>query len=177
MAMQIRDIRNPAIRAVRSDTTAMFVHRAPTYTPRFVGSAVLAMVSIYIAVTTLFQWGSVQLADVRYGATRTFHADAVVGINDNPDQPSHFVAMNVNSRIVIMHIPGGDSSQTRVINGPALTGANAATTPVLLTFRDTNNDTRPDMIVTAAGQSFLYLNRVDQFVLMPTEERATLYKP
>jgi hypothetical protein len=58
-----------------------------------------------------------------------------------------------------------------------VTGTNAATTPVLLTFRDTNNDTRPDMIVTAAGQSFLYLNRVDQFVLMPTEERATLYKP
>ena len=177
MAMQIRDLRNPAIRAVRSDTTVMFVHTAPTYTPRFVGSAFLAILTIYFAVTTLYQWGSVQLADVQYGATRTFHADAFVGINDNATQPTHFVAMNVNHHIVIMQIPAGDTSKTRIINGPALTGANAANIPVLLNFRDTNNDTRVDMIVTAAGQSYVYLNRVDQFVLKPVEERATLYKP
>ncbi|MFM2308826.1 MAG: hypothetical protein RLY87_947 [Chloroflexota bacterium] len=177
MAMLIRDIRYPSRRSVRSDTTAMFITTPPRTTPHFYLTGILAIVALYVAVTSLFQWGSVQLAEVAYGATRTFHTDAFVGINDHVDQPSHFVAMNVNRQIVIMQIPAGDTTQTRVINGPALTGHNAASTPVLLTFRDTNNDTRPDMIVTAGSQSYVYLNRVNQFVLMPIEERATLYKP
>jgi len=177
MAMLIRDIRHPSRRSVRSDTTAMFITTPPATTPRFYLTGVLAILAIYMAVTTIYQWGSVQLADVQYGATRTYHTDAFVGIDDNAAQPSHFVAMNVNSHVVIMQIPAGDTTLTRIIDGPALIGYNAASTPVLLTFRDTNDDTRLDMIVTAGGQSFVYLNRIDQFVLMPTEERATLYKP
>ncbi len=177
MAMLIRDIRHPSRRSVRSDTTAMFITTPPSKTPRFYLTGLVAILAIYMAVTSVYQWASVQLADVRYGATRTFHTEAYVGIDDNAARPSHFIAMNVNSHVVIMHIPAGNTTLTRVINGPALIGHNAASIPVLLTFRDTNDDTRPDMIVTAGGQSFVYINRIDQFVLMPTEERATLYKP
>jgi hypothetical protein len=177
MTIQIRDIRNPHRRSVRSDTTAMFRVTPSVYTPRFFATAVLTILALYIGVSTLVSWGGIQLADVRYGATRTFHTDAVVGIADDHQRPSHFVAMNVNSRVVIMHIPAGDASLTRVIDGPALAGPHADTTPVLLTFRDTNADNRPDMIVTAGGQSFTYRNRADAFVLVPLEERATLYRP
>lgn len=177
MTIQIRDIRYPHRRSVRSDTTAMFRTTQSVYTPRFFASALVAMVVICIGISSVVSWGSVQLADVRYGATRTFHTDAYVGIGDDAARPSHFVAMNVNSHVVIMQIPAGDASLTRVIDGPALVGPHADQTPVLLTFRDTNADNRLDMIVTAGGQSFTYRNRSDAFVLVPLEERATLYRP
>lgn len=177
MTIQIRDIRNPHRRYVRSDTTAMFRTTPSVYTPRFYATAIVAMIAVYICCSVAFSWGSVQLAEVGYGASRTYHADAYVGINDDAQRPSHFVAMNVKSQVVIMQIPAGDARLTRVIHGPALTGPNAAHTPVLLTFRDTNADNRPDMIVTAGAQSYTYLNRSDAFVLVPPEERATLYRP
>ncbi len=124
----------------------------------FVGLAMFIMIIGWVAFNALESWWQVTQDDWHYGRPRTFQSDAVVGHKDSASTPSHFMAINLNRRILIIELPGGDSSKARIFNGPILIGQGQDLTPVTLSFRDVNGDGRPDMIVTVQDSYFVFLN-------------------
>ncbi|HLH64025.1 MAG TPA: hypothetical protein VKV20_20300 [Ktedonobacteraceae bacterium] len=124
----------------------------------FVGLAMLIMVLGWVAFNALENWWQVTQDDWHYGRPRTFQTDAVVGHNDSPQNPSHFIAINLNRQIIIIEIPGGDASKTRIFYGPTLMGNGQNLTPVTLTFKDVNGDGKPDMIVNIQDTHIVFIN-------------------
>jgi hypothetical protein len=174
MAVRSHEMRNP----VRSSASAS---RPFVATPRinlnalaYIVTALLALLAIYAIMGNVVGWGREQIDNVRYGTPRTFHTEAVVGQEDSPATPSHFIAMNLNRQVVIYQIPGGDSAKTRVITGPYLFGAGEDKTPVLLQFQDVNGDQTADMIVNIKNEAIIFVNRGGQFQAMSPEERSQL---
>ncbi len=178
MAVRTQEMRNPTMRLARPKQTTIYMRRLhlPTINWNFSHGIglVAGAVLLYFVLSAVVGWGISRYDDIRYGTTRTFHTNAVIGIEDSPMNPTHFVAMNLNRQVVIMQIPGGDTGKTRVINGPYLFGADEDRTPVLLDFRDVNGDQLTDMIVNVKNEALVYLNRGDRLGLMSPEERASI---
>jgi hypothetical protein len=133
----------------------------------FVGIAMFIMILGWIAFNALSNWWQVTQDDWHYGRPRTYQVDMVVGHNDSPANPTHFIAENLNRHIIIIEIPGGDTSKARMYSGPTLLGAGQDLTPVTLTFKDVNGDGKLDMIVNVQDTHFVFLNRNGQFVAAP----------
>lgn len=176
MAVRSQEMRNPTMRLARPKNALVFMRRwsMPTLSVGYIASAVVAAVVLYMVLSAVVGWGMSKYDDVRYGTTRTFHTDAVIGIEDSPTNPTHFVAMNINRQVVIMQIPGGDTGKTRIINGPYLFGGAEDRTPVLLNFTDVNQDGLTDMVVNVKNEALIYLNRGNQLTLMTPEERSSV---
>jgi hypothetical protein len=124
----------------------------------FAGLAMIIMIIGWFALSALGNWWQVTQDDWHYGRPRTFQIDAVVGHNDSPSHPSHFIAMNLNRRVIIIELPGGDSSKARIYSGPILIGQGQDLAPVTLTFQDVNGDGLFDMIVNVQDAHFVYIN-------------------
>lgn len=133
----------------------------------FVGVAMFVMILGWIAFNALSNWWQVTQDDWHYGRPRTYQVDAVVGHNDSAATPSHFIAENLNRHIVIIEIPGGDTSKAKMYSGPTLIGSGQDLTPVTLTFKDVNGDGKLDMIVNVQDTHFVFLNQNGQFVAAP----------
>lgn len=112
--------------------------------------------------------------DLRYGRPRTTQVSAYVGHNEHPGQPTHFVAMNLNRRVVVIELPGGDSTKARTLQGPYLFGANEDLTPVLLRVQDVNGDTKGDLVIAVKNEEIIYINSDDSFRLINDAERQEL---
>lgn len=130
----------------------------------FVGLALFVMILGWLALSALGSWWQTTQNDWRFGRPRTFQIDQVVGHRDSPQNPSHFIAMNLNRHILVIEIPGGDVSKSVVYSGPTLLGPGQDLTPVTLSFQDVNHDGRLDMIVNVQGSQFIYLNENGTFV-------------
>ncbi len=130
----------------------------------FVGLAMLIMIFGWIALSALGTWWQTTQDDWHYGRPRTFQTDQVVGHHDSSQNPSHFIAMNLNHHVVIIEIPGGDVSKSIVFSGPTLLGPGQDLTPVTLTFQDVNHDGKLDMIVNIQGNELVFLNANGTFV-------------
>lgn len=139
------------------------------------GVAVFALVA-YIAVSSALEWTRVKLDDLQYGRPRTVQMDAYVGHSEAEGMPSHFIAMNLNRRVTIVQLPGGDSSKAAVILGPYLFGQGEDLTPVQLNAQDVNADQKPDLVVSVKNEQLLYLNDGATFRLATPEERAAIQK-
>lgn len=172
MAVTSKDLRNNA--RLSSGRPLTVVPRVGVNNVMYLITGLLALLAIYAVMGNVVGWGRERLDDLRYGATRTFHAQEVVGHDDSPASPSHFIAMNLNRQVVVVYMPGGDSTKTRVITGPYLFGAGEDKTPVLLDFADLNNDGAPDMLVKVKNEAIVYLNRNGQFEPISAEDRAQL---
>lgn len=129
----------------------------------YLGLGMLGMLVLWICLSLLLGWGQGILDDMRYGRPRTFQMDMYVGHNEQAGQPSHFIALNLNRRIQVIEISGGDPAHTHVYTGPQLYGAQDDLVPVTLRFIDVNGDHRPDMIVSFQGTQIAYINEQDQF--------------
>jgi hypothetical protein len=174
MAVSSRDLRS-TVRSSGNNTRPLVV--APTVSLNtfiYLITGLLALLAIYAIMGHVVTWGRERIDDFRYGTPRTFHMEAVVGMGDNESSPSHFIAMNLNRQVVVLQIPGGDTSQTRTITGPYLVGAGEDKTPVLLSFEDVNRDGTRDMVVNVKNEAIVFLNRDGQFQEMSPEERAQL---
>ncbi len=66
--------------------------------------------------------------------------------------------MNLNRRVLIIELPGGESSKAKIYNGPILIGQGQDLAPVTLTFQDVNGDGLVDMIVNVQDAHFVYIN-------------------
>jgi hypothetical protein len=130
----------------------------------YVGIGMMAAFILWIAAGFFLSWYGTWQDDLHYGRPRTFQIDQVVGHNDSPTNPTHFIAINLNSQIVIIEIPGGDISKAMIYSAPKLYGQDASLAPITLTFQDVNHDGKIDMIVHFQGSEIVYLNENGKFV-------------
>lgn len=133
----------------------------------FVGFAMFIMILGWVAFNALSNWWQVTQDDWHYGRPRTYQVDAVVGHNDSAANPTHFIAENLHSHILIIEIPGGDAAKAKMYSGPTLIGSGQDLTPVTLTFKDVNGDGKLDMIVNVQDTHLVFLNQNGQFVAAP----------
>ena len=108
----------------------------------------LCVVALMLVANSLIGWGRVKMDDLRYGRPRTMHLAGQVGHDDANTSPTQFVAMNLNRRVVIFEIPGGDVAKTRTLTGPYLLGADEDLTPVRLSFAYVIVDESTDLCVS-----------------------------
>lgn len=173
MAVRSQEMRNPT----RTGGQPRAVPSAPSisfHSVAYLITGLLALIAIYAIMGNVMAWGRGRYDDIRYGTTRTFHLDAVVGHDDGAGTPTHFVAMNLNRQVVIIEIPGGDPSKTRTLSGPYLFGAGEDKTPVLLDLEDVNRDGAKDLIVNVKNEAIVYVNKGGQFQPITPEERLRL---
>lgn len=139
-------------------------------------TALLALLAVYVLLSSAINWGRTLVDDLRYGRPRTFHLSANVGRPEEVGAPTHLIAMNLDRQIVVLEIPGGDATRTRALPGPYLFGASEDLTPVTLRLRDVNADKAPDLIVSVKDEELVYLNRDASFQLITAEERQQLLR-
>jgi len=125
--------------------------------------ASVLMLAGYIGLNLVGAWWQTTMDDWHYGRPRTFQIDAVVGHNDSEGNPSHFFAINLNGRVTIIELPGGDSSKAKIYNGPYIVGDDDSLTPITLSFKDITGDGKPDMIVHDRDKVFYYINESGSF--------------
>ncbi len=97
---------NPLDRVVSTRAVAMAVGIA------------IASLATYVLLSTAVQWAQVKMDDLQYGRPRTVQMDAYVGQNETEGVPSHFIAMNLDRRVTIIEMQGGDPSKVNTIIGP-----------------------------------------------------------
>ena len=141
----------------------------------FAGGALCAL-AVYAAISAAVEWTQIKLDDVQYGRPRTAQIDAFVGHGEGEGVPSHFIAMNLNRRVTVIELPGGDSAKATTIAGPYLFGANEDLTPVQVGSQDINGDGKPDLLVTAKNEQLIYLNDGAAFKLITPDQQASLRK-
>src|SRR5437899_776953 len=77
------------------------------------GLGMLTMLCLWAASAAVLSWWNSHQLDSTYGTPRTYQTDQVVGHADSTDHPTHFIAVNLNSRITIIQIPGCNSQHAR----------------------------------------------------------------
>jgi hypothetical protein len=60
----------------------------------FTGIGMLLMLSMWYGGVMLVNWWTIHQDDATYGRPRTYQFDAVVGHNDSPTNPTHFIIIN-----------------------------------------------------------------------------------
>ncbi len=137
----------------------------------YLGVGMLAMLFLWTVLSSVFGWFSTAIDDARYGRPRTYQTDQWVGHNEQAGSPSHFIAINLNRRVEVIELPGGDASHAHVYLGPQLYGSNDDLVPVTLTFLDVNGDHKPDMIVNFQGSRIVFINDQGSFRSLQPSER------
>lgn len=136
---------------------------------------VLAALAIYVLVGAVVDWGRIRLDDLRYGRPRTTHLEGYVGhAGEVAGRPTRFIGLNIDRQVMVLELPGGDSTQLRSIPGPYLFGADEDLTPVLLSLRDMDGDGLEDLIVNVRNEQIVYLNRDGGFRLPTPDEQSRL---
>jgi hypothetical protein len=175
MAVQSQDLRSPVRNTSKPAARPLVaIPSTSLHTVVYGITIMLVLLVIYAIMGSVVSWSREKIDDLRYGTTRTFHTEAVVGHGDSDATPSRFIAVNMNRQVLVVEIPAGDTSQIRTITGPYLVGAGEDKTPVLLSFEDVNKDGTRDMIVNVKNEAIVFVNRDGQFVQMSNEERAQL---
>jgi hypothetical protein len=113
----------------------------------WIGAALFIMLFGWIALSALGSWWQAKQDDWTYGISpRTYQTDAVVGHNDSPGSPTHFIALNNKGQIIILELPGNDASKARSYSITTITN-NDGNPPVRVSFQDLNKDGKPDMLI------------------------------
>lgn len=140
----------------------------------YIVTGILALLAVYVLLSSVIGAGRVFVDDIKYGRPRTFHLTANVGRAEEANAPTHLIAMNLDRQVVIVEIPGGDSSKVRTLPGPYLFGAGEDLTPVTMRLSDMNGDAADDLIVRVKDEEMVYINRDGAFNLITAEERQQL---
>jgi hypothetical protein len=123
----------------------------------------LVMALLALGLSAFASWWRVHQDDMQYGRPRTFQMDAVVGHEDSPANPTHFIFLNLNRHVEIIELPGGDAAHAHIYQGPVLFGDGQDLTPVTGEIRDVNGDGKPDLIVHIQDQQLVLINDGTQF--------------
>ncbi|HEX8218348.1 MAG TPA: hypothetical protein VF914_03940 [Chloroflexia bacterium] len=166
----------PSERTERAAGEGVSLSRAQAKALAMAVGAMIALLALYVVVSTVVQWAQVKLDDFQYGRPRTSQMDAYVGHSEAEGSPSHFIAMNLNRRVTILQLPGGDSTKATAIVGPYLFGQGEDLTPVVMNVQDVNADAKPDLVVSVKSEQLLYLNDGATFKMASPEEQAAIFK-
>ena len=129
------------------------------------GLGMMAMLLLWIVLSAAWNWGTITWDDLHYGRPRTYQVDAWVGHNEQTGHPSHFIVLNLNRRIEIIEIAGGDPAHTRIYPGPQLYKAQSELIPVTVRFTTSHGKKYPNMTVLFGDSQVIYLNENGTFVL------------
>ncbi|GAC1364189.1 MAG: hypothetical protein NVS4B8_07080 [Herpetosiphon sp.] len=129
---------------------------------------------IFVLALVLSGRGQIMLDDLRYGRPRTMQLSAMVGHNEGAGVPTHIAAMNINRRVVVIELPGGDPNKAQILQGPYLFGADEDLTPVRLQLRDINHDNKPALVINVKNEEIIYMNTGDNFRLQTPAERQAM---
>jgi hypothetical protein len=140
-----------------------------------VGAMMMALLAF--TLSSIGSWWQIHQQDVTYGRPRTFQLDAVVSHNDSAANHSHFIFLNLNRYVVIIEMPGGDSSKAHIYNSPTLFGGGQDLALATAEFKDVNGDGRLDMIVHIQDQTLVYINDGTQFQPLRPRQDASPYDP
>jgi len=136
----------------------------------WLGLGMIVMFFLWVGISYVSAWGKTTIDDWQYSRPRTYQTDRAVGHSDSATNPTHFIAVNLNRHIIVIELPGGDSSKARIYNITTLFGNGQELTPVTLSFKDVNNDGLLDMEVHIQEQTIVFINENGQFrPLKPTE--------
>lgn len=134
----------------------------------------MAFVLLLVGVTQAFIWGNNVLNGLCYGYPRSFQVDAVVGHNDSPSAPSHFLAINLHGQVEVVEWPGGNASHARVYLGPQLFGPGSDLEPVTLRFVNLTGNHLPDMVIAVQDSQIVLINDQGSFRPMKPEEQGPI---
>jgi hypothetical protein len=151
-----------AVPAARTRKSGLHMHWSV-----FLGVGMIVMLGLWIGGTSFVSWWQMHQDDVQYGRPRTAQYDVVVGHHDSPTNPTHFIALNLHSRVEIIELPGGNAAKARIYAGPHIFGPGSDLYPVTLSFPQDANG-KVDMLVHVQGDTFTYLNQNGEFVPQPT---------
>ncbi len=133
-----------------------------------VGIGMVAMLVLWVFGSLAIAWGQQRYQDITYGRPRTYQTNAVVGHNDSPQHPSHFIAINYNRQAIVTEWMGGDPAKSIVYVVPYyIVGDNSDLTPVTVELRDVTADGKPDLIIhihlSTQDQTFVFVNDGKKF--------------
>lgn len=140
----------------------------------YLGLGMIVMLLLWIGGSSLVAWIGFQHDTIVYGTPRTYQFDAVVGHNDSPTNPTHFILVNLNRHIEIIELPGGDASHARIYNGPVLFGDGQDLTPVTGKVEDVNGDGKPDLVLFIQDQRIVFINTGSEFRPLKPGEQVTI---
>ena len=108
--------------------------------------AIIVMVVGWFLFSKVADWWTGVQDNFQYGTPfRTFQADQYMGMGDTPNDPDHFIALNLHGVIEIVQINPLDRKKDAVY---VLANVGDGSTPASLSFRDTTGSGRTDVIVT-----------------------------
>ena len=155
---------------IQQGNRRLVIHREPPPKPSYhfhwlfwVGIAMMVMLAGWVLLSMAGTWWTNQQNTWSYGYPRTFQTDQNVGHGTANNPTSHFVAENLHGEVIVIEIPDGDPSKSKIYIGPQLFGDNADLTPVTLSFKDVNGDGKPDMLMHVQDQTIIFLNDGTQF--------------
>jgi hypothetical protein len=135
-----------------------------------IGLGMISALVLWLIGSAVLAWGIQRFYDVRYGNPRTFQTDMAVGHGgDTPTHPSHFIAMNLNGRAVVIELKAGNPAQIATYEVP-ITVVDGGQSLVTISFKDVNGDHKLDMVVDihlpglpAQDQYSIFINDGDKF--------------
>jgi len=134
----------------------------------------IVMFFLWVGISYASAWGKTTIDDWQYSRPRTYQTDRAVGHSDSATNPTHFIAVNLNRHIIVIELPGGDSSKARIYNITTLFGDGQDLTPVTLSFKDVNGDGLLDMEIHIQDQTVVYINQNGQFRPLKAGEHVSL---
>ncbi len=144
-----------------------------------VGIGMVAMLVLWVFGSLAVAWGQQRYQDITYGRPRTYQTDAVVGHNDSPQHPSHFIAINYNRQATVTEWMGGNPAKSVVYVVPYyIVGDNSELTPVTVELRDVTGDHKPDLIIhihlSTQDQTFVFVNDGSKFRTPLASDKITM---
>ena len=140
----------------------------------YLGAGMIVMGLLWIGLTYAVAFVQTTLNDWHYSRPRTFQIDAVVGHDDSQQNPSHFIALNLNRHVLVIEVPGGDPSKSRIYPITTLFGDGQDLTPVTLTFKDVTGRGPLDMEVHIQDQTIVFINENGEFRPLKPGEKVHL---
>jgi hypothetical protein len=134
----------------------------------------LVMIALWAGGSYFIAWWTNHQNDSAYGMPRTYQTDAIVGHSDSSTNKTHFIAINLNRHIVIIELPGGDSSKAKIYSVTTLYGDGQNLTPVTLSFKDVNGDGLLDMEIHIQDQTIVLINENGGFRPLKQGEHVSL---
>ena len=154
----------PEIEVARPDFFTRLKHMHWLF---LIGLGMLAALVLWLAGSAVLAWGTQRYDDFRYGNPRTYQTDAVVNHGgDSTAHPSHFIAMHLGNKAVVIELKASDPSKIVSYEAP-ITIIDGGQAPVTVSFKDVNGDGKPDMIIDihlpGQDQYSIFINDGDKF--------------
>ena len=142
----------------------------------YLGVGMLAMLALWVALQALVSWWNTTQDDWKYGRPRTYQFDAVFEHSDSAANPTHIIIVNLSRHIIIIELPGGDPSHSRIYSGPILFQDGGDLLPVTGKAIDVNSDGKLDLVVYVQDQRIVFINDGTQFRPAKSGEHITIPK-